>query len=121
MSRSTAYADFITEWDELLAALDQNSSELEHLEITREKLRYLLTEARRVSQVQALHTASKQEATRELDAVVSQGRKVATVLRVSVREHYGNRSEKLAEFRLQPFRGRPVARKPTPPPVEIAS
>jgi len=37
----------------------------------------------------------------------ARGRRLATVLRTSVREHYGNRNQKLAEFGLQPLRGRP--------------
>ena len=38
---------------------------------------------------------------------------MATVLLVSIRQHYGIRAEKLADFGLKPFRGR---RKPSPEP-----
>ena len=39
-------------------------------------------------------------------AMLNQGRKLATMLRGAVREHYGNRNEKLAELGLQPLRFR---------------
>ncbi|HEX7185186.1 MAG TPA: hypothetical protein VF756_25395 [Thermoanaerobaculia bacterium] len=45
---------------------------------------------------------------------LAEGRKLATFLRTGVKQHYGNRSEKLAEFDLQPFRGRKS--QATPPP-----
>jgi hypothetical protein len=50
-------------------------------------------------------------------AVIAEGQRLVTVLRVSVRQHYGIDSEKLAEFGLQPFRGR-RRKSPEPPPVE---
>jgi hypothetical protein len=45
----------------------------------------------------------------DMNRPISRGRKVATVLRFIIKERYGNRSEKLAELNLQPFRGRPKA------------
>lgn len=45
-----------------------------------------------------------------------QGRKLATVLRTSVREHYGNRNQKIAEFGLQPLRLRPTRPEDNPLP-----
>jgi hypothetical protein len=46
-----------------------------------------------------------------------EGGRVATVLRQSLKAHYGVRSEKLAEFGVKPFRGR--TRKAKPPQIEI--
>jgi hypothetical protein len=46
------------------------------------------------------------------------------VLRLAVKQHYGIRAEKLAEFGLQPFRGRPRSvqtaepQSPSPSPEE---
>ncbi len=43
--------------------------------------------------------------------------RLANVLRLAVKHHYGIRSEKLAHFGLQPFRGRPFrARNSKPAP-----
>lgn len=124
MQRPTSYADFIKEWEDLLAPLVENAGELPQLEIPREKLQGLLEDVRTYSQQQAAFTASKQETSRRLEGAISQGRRLATLLRTSLKEHYGVDSEKLMEFRIQPFRGR--IRKtqeipPPPPPVEIAS
>ena len=49
--------------------------------------------------------------------LLAQGRKLATVLRTSVREHYGNRNQKIAEFGLQPLhtRSRTATDNPLPP------
>ena len=52
--------------------------------------------------------ASKQEASKRIEGLVVSGRRLAAVLKAKVKEHYGARSEKLTEFRLQPFRGRKV-------------
>jgi hypothetical protein len=38
------------------------------------------------------------------------------MLRQGVKQHYGIRSEKLAEFGLQPFRGRKTKTEPEPKP-----
>jgi len=37
---------------------------------------------------------------------VAAGKKLVTFLRTGVKEHYGNRAEKVAEFGVQPFRRR---------------
>ena len=83
-------------------------------------LEALLDQARSAFSDKAAHAAAKQTATRQLDHSLSEGLRLATVLRLAVKAHYGIRSEKLVEFGLQPFRGRPAAEveEPTPPPVE---
>ena len=44
--------------------------------------------------------------------MVVEGNRLGNALRVMLKEHYGVRAQKLAEFGLQPFRGR--SRKATP-------
>ena len=51
----------------------------------------------------------------QLRTIIVEGERLATVLRRSLKSHYGIRSEKLTEFGIQPFRGR---RRPTPVPVD---
>ena len=51
-------------------------------------------------------TASKQAASKEQQTLLTEGQRLANAIRALVKEHYGIRSEKLAEFGLQPFRGR---------------
>jgi len=116
MSESNSYAETVTGWEQELAAAEQNHAELPQAEIPRGKLQGILTEIRSVSAEQAALTARKQEATKQIYILLAQGRKISTLLRTIVREHYGNRSEKLAEFGMQPLRGRPRLPE-TPPPT----
>lgn len=115
MSKATSYGDVFREWRLLLKAIAENAGDLQDLEARRAKLEAILDEAFEVSSRQALYTAGRQEASQRLEALATTGQKVATFLRVGVREHYSNRSEKLAEFRMQPLRGRPRATAPTGP------
>lgn len=107
MSESNSYAEVVTSWELVLAAIERNLAEIPQAEIPLQKLQVALKEIRELSAEQAALTAKKQEASKRIQKLILQGRKLSTVLRTLVREHYGNRSEKLAEFNLQPFRGRP--------------
>ena len=107
MSESNSYADTVNGWEEQLTAIEQNIADLPQTEIPRQRLRTILTQTRAFSAEQAVFTASKQEASKRIQFLLVEGRKLSTVLRTIIREHYGNRSEKLAEFGLQPLRGRP--------------
>jgi hypothetical protein len=117
MFKSNSYAATTTSWEELLAALEQNSADLPQLEIPRQRLQVFVEQIKDFAAEQAALTASRQLATKRVEYVLAQGRKLATVLRASVREHYGNRSEKIAEFGLQPLRTRRAApENPLPQP-----
>ena len=116
MRRPTSLADHFQEWELLLAALDQNLGDLPQLEGARNRLNGLLEQARILMPLQAAQASMKQSTSEQLEAVLSTGRKVATVIRFTVKEHYGIRNQKLTEFRLQPFRSRTVP--PTLPPPE---
>jgi len=56
--------------------------------------------------VQAVQMVAKQEASQKLADVIAEGTRLATLLRSSVRQHYGIRAEKLVEFGVKPFQGR---------------
>jgi len=75
-----------------------------------------VTEALEVSKEQAALIASKQEASKRLGKLLTEGQRVATGVGKLLKEHYGLDSEKLAEFGLQPFRGRARKAKPVTPP-----
>lgn len=117
-SKNTRQSDVIKQWQNLVSALADNIGDLEHLSSRFAKLQDILGESINVLQEQAAARASKQAASRRLESLLSDGQKVATFLNVGVREHYGNRSEKLAEFHLKPLRGRRPAVKTEPPPPE---
>jgi hypothetical protein len=110
--------EVLSGWQDLTTSLAANSGELPHLEGHRTWLTDLLRQAQELANQQAALTASKQEASKKLQGLIIEGRKVATFLRVGVRQHYGNRAEKLIEFRLRPFRSRSRAVEPKPPTTE---
>jgi hypothetical protein len=116
------YGTTLNGWQELSTSMAANSGDIPHLEAHRVRLAELLRQAQEITTQQAALTASKQEASKKLLDVVLEGRKIATFLRAGVKQHYGNRAEKLVEFKLRPFRGRrrstdaqPPATAPQPP------
>lgn len=116
MRNPTSLADHLQDWELLLAAVDQNLGDLPQLQIARNKLATMLEQARVLVPLQAAQASAKQSTSQQLEAVLTTGRKVATVIRFTVKEHYGNRNQKLTEFNIQPFRSRTVP--PTLPPPE---
>ena len=105
-------------WQHRLQALAANADEVIHLQSKREKLQGIFEGTLGALRDQSTATALKQEASRLLEAMIAEGNKVDSFLCAGLREHYGNRSEKLAEFDLQPFRGRRPAKVLPPPPIE---
>jgi len=106
MAKETTYAGMLGDWRRLLEPLKANAADLPHLDAPRAKLEALLAQAVGLGQEQAARTAAKQDLSQQLKSVVAEGQRLATLLRSAVKEHYGIRSEKLAEFSVQPFRGR---------------
>jgi len=97
----------------LSAALAANSSELAHLEASRLKLDSMSTLAQETAKRQAALRAEKQDLSKQLKTLLDESSRLANVMRKAVQAHYGIRAEKLAEFGLQPFRGR-VRKAQTP-------
>ncbi|HEV8577731.1 MAG TPA: hypothetical protein VGX68_01515 [Thermoanaerobaculia bacterium] len=120
MAREQSTRGKLGELEQLLAALTNNKDNLAHLEGSRVILETLLNQAREAFTQKLIHTAAKQEASQGLLASLTEGTRLATVLRLAVKSFYGISSEKLAEFGIQPFRGRkaPQPEEPTAPPVE---
>jgi type II secretory pathway component PulF len=115
MAKETTYAGMLGDLQKLVTALSANSGELTHLEGARAKLEKLLAQAQEVAKQQAAFTAGKQESSRQLKTLLTEGVRLANALRVMLKEHYGIRSEKLAEYGLQPFRGKARKAKPEEP------
>ncbi|HKI02071.1 MAG TPA: hypothetical protein VKK31_08830 [Thermoanaerobaculia bacterium] len=106
MAREPQYGVTLNGWERLLISLEANATDFPQLEVYRALLASMLAQAKEASAQQAVMAASKQGATKRLKEMLGDGRKIATVLRTSVRQLYGNRSEKLVEFDLQPLRAR---------------
>jgi hypothetical protein len=101
------------------AAVNANAADLAHLEGARLHLAKIVTDIEVITQQQAALTASKQEASKQVQTLLVQGKRVASGMTKFLQDHYGTRSEKLAEFGLQPFRGRKprTPKNPEPPPA----
>ncbi len=93
------------------------------LEYAHAKLTRFLEEIDRLTAERDFHTARKQEATRRRNEMLAEGSRLATAMRLVLKDHLGPDNERLAEFGIQPFRGRKRAKKPVDaetPPVETA-
>jgi hypothetical protein len=123
MSRETTNAGKLGKLQRLSSALAANGGDIPHLEASRAMFDALLAKAQEAAKQQSAFTASKQEASKQLKTLLTEGERMANVLQLAVKQYFGIRSEKLAEFGLQPFRGRAKAKpapetpEPTPPPA----
>jgi len=123
MAKQTTYTGMIGDWQRLLETLAANSTEFPQIEPYRVKLGTMVTQALDVTKRQAALKAEKQELSKQIRQLAVDGQRLASAVRVLLKEHYGIRDEKLAAFGLQPFRGRPrkPAQEPTPEPPATAS
>jgi len=117
VARERTQSGKLGEWNRLGVTVRANSSDLPHLDTPVSQLEALLAQGVSLTKEQGAFRASKQERSQQLQSVLAEGTRLATLLRNSVKQHYGPTSEKLAEFGLQPFRGRKVKPASEPAPV----
>jgi hypothetical protein len=120
------YSGILGAWQRLLEAMATNTMDLPHLEMARSLFVEHLNQTQALMRQQAAQTAEKQQTSQDLRARISDGQRMATMLRQGIKHHFGIRSEKMAEFGLAPFRGRSARKKPEnptppPPPIETAA
>ena len=113
MARETRSAGILGDLQRLSGTMEANKEELPQMEPFRLKLTGIVTQAFEVA---------KQESSKQLRKLLIAGNRIADVVRTAVKDHFGPREEKVAEFGVQPFRGRkakPATNQPasTPPPV----
>lgn len=113
--KETTYAGMLGSWQRWIKALLANVPDLGHLEVLRAQLDELAAQGQELIRSQSELTAAKQEASQKLRVVMVEGQRLMTILKLAVKQHYGIDSEKLAEFGVQPFRGR--RRKAAEPPA----
>jgi hypothetical protein len=82
-----------------------------HLEHEHARILRILEDFERLNHERDFHAAQKQEATRKINELVEEGRRLATLVRDILRNEIGPREEKLVAHGIQPFRGRKRARK----------
>ena len=119
MAKTDRSAGDLKEWDELATAAVANAADLPQAEIARTGLVKLRDEMRELVIQRNLHQANKQQVSQRIAKIHEEGAKLATVIRVIAKQHYGNRNDKLVEFGIAPFRGRarkaaPTTQPPTP-------
>jgi hypothetical protein len=122
--RSARQGDRTKTWRTVSGSVAANVAELPQAVIPLAALDKILVEVDQIFVDQAAFRASKQLTSQRLTTLLDQGDKLTTVLKVIARQHYGNGSDKLVEFGIQPLRVRPKAtvEPPTPPaPAVVAS
>ena len=103
----------------LATSLAANIKEIPHLDASRAQLETILSQARELITLQAELAAKRQETSKKLQELLTDGRRLGNFLRVGLKQHYGPRSEKLSAYKIQPFRGRKTAQpeEPANPPA----
>ena len=107
--RSARLGDRRKVWRTVSGSVAANAAELPQAAIPVAALDKILAEADQIFVDQAAFRASKQLSSKRLVTLFEQGDKLTTVLKVIARQHYGNGSDKLVEFGIQPLRTRPKA------------
>lgn len=126
MSEPSSFADFLTDWELLLSAVQSHGSELPDLSPYVESLSELLQEGRDLgARQQASRAQLALDAKRRRD-LMPEGRAAASRLRAAVKAFYGGHNERLVEFGVRPLRqhrSTPAEAPPPPvgPPPEIAA
>ncbi len=116
MARETTVKGRMGNVQRVLARVNSNRAELQHIEPSRAGLEALFGQIQDAADRQAFHTAGKQEASQQLQSFLTEAERLATIVLLAVKQHYGIRAEKLADFGLKPFRGRTRKAAPTPAP-----
>ncbi|HYU31203.1 MAG TPA: hypothetical protein VEW48_03505 [Thermoanaerobaculia bacterium] len=110
--------DIVLAWEKLVAALRANPQVLTAVEPLLQEFETLLAEIRMLVVQQAAQTAMVQQTAKDIDERVKRGTLVAGRLRSAAKAVYGDRTEKVIEFGMHPFR-KPVRtkKKPVDPPA----
>jgi paraquat-inducible protein B len=121
MAREPKYGTTLNGWQRLLTSMEANPQDFQQLEAYRAQLQTKLDAARQAATEQAAMAAAKQDATKRLNDLLVEGRKLVTFLRGGVKQRYGDKSEKLVEFDLAPARPKAksstdATKPPAPPP-----
>ncbi len=120
-TRFTRQGDRFKVWRQVASSAAANAADLPQAQITLGSLQSVITEVDKVVTDQSAFQASKQMASQRLQALVDQGDKLTTVLKTIIRQHYGNGSDKLVEFGIQPLRARPKPTVVPPAPPEVGA
>ena len=101
MAKETKKTGILGDMQNLSATMELNKELLPDLEPFRLKLNGLVTQTVEAGRQQAAMKASKQELSKQVRQFLTDGQRMVDVIRTAVRDHFGPKSEKLAEFGLQ--------------------
>jgi hypothetical protein len=104
--QKTRYSDFVAEGERLATSLVPSLKDVPHLEAPQQKLVAIVEDVRSLAVEPNRHTANKQQVSQRLKTRLEEGKKLMTFLRTGIKEHFGNRNDKVVEFGVQPFRRR---------------
>ena len=109
----TRIAETVGDWAVLNEAVTtETTAGSPYLQQAHARLQGFLDEVHRLQVEQADHQARKQEATRRINEILAEGRRLASNIRRVLKVEIGTQSEDLVRFGIQPFRGRKFAKRP---------
>ena len=115
----TPVNETIGDWVELSGLVTPEiAAEHPYLQYIYDKLVARLAEVQELIKQRDYHQARKQEASKRINKALPEGRREATLLRSTLKEHYGPDNEKLAAFDIQPFRSKKRRKKADAPSPE---
>jgi hypothetical protein len=112
-----SYAQTLTGWEELLAAIEANKSDLSPVDPYSVQLEAELSDLKAALARRSALRAELLQTTKNIRCYVALGKDLTIRIRGWIRSQYGHRSEKLAEFGIKPHRKR---RPPRARPVSEA-
>ena len=108
MARDKRVGGIANDLQRLSATMEGNKDVLPNLEPFRLKLAGIVAQIVETGKQQDAMRASKQASSKQLRQLLKDGQRTADLIRTGVRDHFGPDAEKIAEFGMQPFRGRKV-------------
>lgn len=96
--------DIVVTWEKMAAAFRANPPAVIGVEPVLQEFETLLAELRSLGIQQDVQTATVQQTSKDIDARVKRGVLLAARLRGAVKAFYGDRTEKIIEFGMRPFR-----------------
>jgi hypothetical protein len=96
--------DIVLEWEKLIVALRANPQVLVAVEPVLQEFEMLLNEIRSLVVQQDVQTATVQQTSQDIKERVKRGRLLAGRLRSAAKAVFGDRTEKVIEFGMRPYR-----------------
>ncbi len=106
MPQTASFADFLTDWERLLTAVNNNETNLPDLTLQLGSLEGILQEAKVVSVRQDVSRSQLAADSKRRREILFEGRAAASRIRSALRGHFGGHNEALVEFGVRPHRQR---------------